>query len=342
MPADHFDVTQTFGEISVSRSARVVSRALVILAAVVFFAYQLSPDEKSAVRDFQQSSEYVEGVKVLRKNALESGRSQTAQFLTRGSLLTNLTVLVIVEIKGGLIMETAQGIPIARIDRLVIFGGLFAALILVVWFGAGQIKIFGAPTFRMAAPAVSVAPLVKTAVDLFALEVTAAEERAQILLSRSTLLLGAGIIMAFVGVAVFYVTLPEATRDDRYPDYLFHAIRPTGVLIFLEAIAWFLLRQYRALIEDYKWFHRLYLKRANYLAAIRLFEKEVVRPEDVFVAASLIREDLSGRLQKGETTEGLEALKQGEDDPVSQLIKTIASLRNEAAKRGPASKGDTN
>ena len=51
--------------------------------------------------------------------------------------------------------------------------------------------------------------------------------------------------------------------------YLTFSIRPAGALIFIEAIAWFLLRQYRALIEDYKIFHRMYLKRANYLIAYR-------------------------------------------------------------------------
>ncbi|MBF0508290.1 MAG: hypothetical protein HQK57_05110 [Deltaproteobacteria bacterium] len=93
--------------------------------------------------------------------------------------------------------------------------------------------------------------------EVLAASVLGAEKRAQILFSRSTLLLAGGIIMAFIGVMVFYFTLPYS--DDRGFDYysrsllrgepstkqdsnilftyLFHAIRPVGVLVFLEGNA---------------------------------------------------------------------------------------------------------
>src|SRR5262249_54823982 len=139
---------------------------------------------------------------------------------------------------------------------------------------------------------------------------------------RSTILLGGGIVMAFVGVALFYITLPTSVsttqsrdaflyydlqsqinylrrqnedlrsrskpdRDDasrRLDDsspfrgtdeakenqwllFASRSLRPTGMLIFMEGIAWFLLRQYRVLIEEYKAFLRVYLKRSSYLIA---------------------------------------------------------------------------
>jgi hypothetical protein len=127
-------------------------------------------------------------------------------------------------------------------------------------------------------------------------------------------------------------TLPEGTKDDLIQSYWVRALRPTGVLLFVEAIAWFLLRQYRALIEDYKWFHRLYMKRANYLAALRIFDKTAIRPEDIFVAASLITEDFSGVLKKDETTEALERLKSQEDSPITEILKAMTSL---SAKKIP-------
>lgn len=126
--------------------------------------------------------------------------------------------------------------------------------------------------------------------------------------------------MAFVGVAIFYATLPEPRQEEVQTIYWIRALRSTGMLMFLEAIAWFLLRQYRSLIEDFKSFHRIYMKRANYLAAITILEKEKVRSEDLLVIGALLGEDFSGKLITGETTESLESIKNEGVNPVFNLI----------------------
>lgn len=126
--------------------------------------------------------------------------------------------------------------------------------------------------------------------------------------------------MAFVGVAVFYATLPDPIRDESQSTYLIRALRATGMLVFLEAIAWFLLRQYRNLIEDFKSFHRIYMKRANYLAAITIIDKTVVRGEDLLLVTALLGEDFSGRLGSGETTEAIEGMKNEGTNPVFALV----------------------
>ncbi len=237
-----------------------------------------------------------------------------------------------------------------RYDRLILWLGLGGVLVLTfqtllpsltgLYVGPLKVRIggeaIGGADAEQSPPA--------TAIGLFELEVKSAERRAEILFARSTLLLGGGIIMAFVGVAIFYVTLPEGAKDDSVESYWLRAIRPTGVLIFVEAIAWFLLRQYRALIEDYKWFHRLYMKRANYLAALRILDKSSVRPEDIFLAASLVQEDLSGKLRKDETTESLEKMKISEDSPVTEILRAITSLHSREKKEvssNEAKKGRT-
>jgi hypothetical protein len=163
-------------------------------------------------------------------------------------------------------------------------------------------------------------------------DVERALERSEELFSRSTLLLVGGVVMAFVGVAIFFVSLSEAgvglsgapiitsvtgnvSVQPVNLDWLlsgvssrqiFQAFKSTAMLIFIEAIAWFLLRQYRALIEDYKSFYRYYMRRANYLASLKL----VAEYSDVSLRARLVEtllsEDLSGRLKSGETTEVLE------------------------------------
>lgn len=173
--------------------------------------------------------------------------------------------------------------------------------------------------------------------------------------SRSLLMLGMGLVMAFVGVAIFYLTLPsdlgsggaasitvsgevsgdvsvaaakgEKAENSLAMSYLLSAIRPTAMLIFIEAIAWFLLRQYRALVEDYKAFHRAYLKRVNYLVAyLAATRAETKAAEEngyaLAVIASMLSDDLSGKLREGETTEALEAMRMDENNPVFGFFKT--------------------
>lgn len=158
---------------------------------------------------------------------------------------------------------------------------------------------------------------------IFQKDVMASERRAESMFARATLLLTGGIIMAFVGIVIFYITLPAQNVPESLTKYWPQLIRPTGVLVFIESVAWFLLRQYRSLIEDYKSFHRIHLKRANYLAAYILLESEEVTPEKMFLIASLINEDHSGKLQNGETTESLESNKQVITDPVSEVLETL-------------------
>lgn len=144
--------------------------------------------------------------------------------------------------------------------------------------------------------------------DMLHREVSNAQSRSEDLYLRSTLLLTGGIVMAFVGVGIFYVSLPDIAdfKDLSVETYLAGALRPAGVLIFVEAIAWFLLRQYRALIEDYKTFHRMYIKRTNHLICLKALRRLDTPGSELPLVMSLLQEDLSGVLRQGETTEGLE------------------------------------
>lgn len=45
---------------------------------------------------------------------------------------------------------------------------------------------------------------------------------------------------------------------------------PVGMLVFVEAVAWFLLRQYRAHVDDFKTTHGIGAKRLDFLMALRL------------------------------------------------------------------------
>jgi len=166
----------------------------------------------------------------------------------------------------------------------------------------------------------------QTAFSFLVYELSSSELLAREIFLRSTLLLVGGILMAFIGVGIFYFTLPEIRDNDTAEKYGLFALRPTGVLIFIEAIAWFLLRQYRSLNEDYKWFHRIYLKRSNYVGALKILDKHEVRREDILLALTLIQEDLSGKLKKNETTEAIERLKTSEESPLVEMFRIISAI----------------
>ena len=115
--------------------------------------------------------------------------------------------------------------------------------------------------------------------------------------------------------------------------YIMQAIRPIGILIFIEAIAWFLLRQYRTLIEDYKSFHKMYLKRSNYLISYLILRKQDSAGSELPLVMSLLEEDLSNKLGAEETTEAIEIAKQPDTNPVFSLLSTVTkTLQNRVKK----------
>ena len=211
-----------------------------------------------------------------------------------------------------------------KLDKLILTFGSLVAFLFVFWFlGINPNRMYSVSKIRFSKEKGSkFLGNASTAEQLLSEDVLDAARRSADLYTRSTVLLAGGIIMAFVGVTIFYFSLPQAVAEERVESYLSKSIRPTGMLIFVESIAWFLLRQYRALIEDYKGFHRIYLKRSNYLLALKIFSNESVSAAQLYWAATLIQEDLTGKLKSGESTETIEAVKTIEPNPIFELLKS--------------------
>ena len=91
------------------------------------------------------------------------------------------------------------------------------------------------------------------------------------MLRRSTVLLAFGISMALLGVFLFYYFVDPLTQlsgiDERH---WMRFGRNLGILIFIEALAFFFLRQYRATLNDYRYYYSIYLDRSDYLTAVQL------------------------------------------------------------------------
>ena len=218
-----------------------------------------------------------------------------------------------------------------RYDNMILYGGAAVILLLVG-------RTFARPRASVpdAASAVSLGiPAPKSGDELsqgqqtvtaeifLSDQVKTAAAIANGLYDRSTLLIAGGILMAFIGVGLFYVTIPETSDVKTISEYLPRVIRPTGMLVFVEAIAWFLLRQYRVQIEDYKSFYRIYLRRANLLIALKTIGTAGKDRAQMALAAAFLQDDQSGRLQKDETTETIASLATTDPNPVFDLFKTL-------------------
>jgi len=100
--------------------------------------------------------------------------------------------------------------------------------------------------------------------------------------------------------------------------YIFSSIRPFSMLIFIESIAWFLLRQYRSLIEDYKNFYAVYLKKSNFISAIKLLSDPNYKNEQQFsIILSLISLDFKETLKSSDATKIIES------EPIREIAKML-------------------
>ena len=96
-----------------------------------------------------------------------------------------------------------------------------------------------------------------------------------------------GIVVAIIGVLVFTEFIPdpdsfkiESTKEIQWKQYLVYSIRPTMMLVFIEFIAFYLLKQYRTLIDDYKYFHSIFLLRLDNSVIFKIIDDKDLAETD--------------------------------------------------------------
>lgn len=78
-----------------------------------------------------------------------------------------------------------------------------------------------------------------------------------------------GLTLAFLGAAIFYWTMPTDYGQD-WKANAFRTIRPAIALLFVESVAWFLLRQYNTLRAEYRALTQLHMHRNDLLAVAQI------------------------------------------------------------------------
>lgn len=150
---------------------------------------------------------------------------------------------------------------------------------------------------------------------------------------RSGVYLIFGVLIAFSGIAYFSLqSISVATSQPTEITTQLIGLAPRfGVLFFIEFIAFFFLKQYRAAMDEFRHYDAIKRNRESQLAIFLMATKEFPEQSFVTVIDKANFFEQIGRLASGETTELLEANKlnknelEGIKDLLSELLKRIGS-----------------
>ena len=148
--------------------------------------------------------------------------------------------------------------------------------------------------------------------------------------ARAGIYLILGVIIAFGGLLLFYLqTIGESVGPAEWHVELIRHAPRFGILFFLEFIAMFFLRQYRADMEEFRYFEGIQRKREELFALVRFMKSKDgnVDTEKLLETDSYFSSPR--RLAPGESTELLEAkrLTKDEAEVIIKFMEVLAQFR---------------
>ncbi len=165
-----------------------------------------------------------------------------------------------------------------------------------------------------------------------------AMENAKKIYNRSNTFLFAGSLIAIAGVGFFYLQtktfeqVPGVAAIKVDTSVLVEStIQRFGSLFFIEAIAFFFLRQYSNSMEDYRYYEAVKRQRENqYTVALAYWDEKSEEKLTQFIEACDFNAN-PGKLGKEETTELLEARKviNTEPDALKSLVDLVKALKKD-------------
>ncbi len=147
-------------------------------------------------------------------------------------------------------------------------------------------------------------------------DVVKSERKSLELYNRSTLMLILGLLVAIAGIFVFYFTLPQFNDIKKYGEYLALTIRPTLILIFIQSISFYLLKQYRSLISDYKYFYEQYLKKSKVFITYQLMQNDSITEVEMKLIDSLL-------IQESNNSKQIDEEKSIDENKLLDILKSI-------------------
>lgn len=149
--------------------------------------------------------------------------------------------------------------------------------------------------------------------------------------NRSGVYLLIGVLIAFMGMIFFYTQTLFLKEVVNINTLLYLMLPKSGVLIFIELIAFFFLKQYRASMEEFRYYEEIKRVREDNLAIVLLANE---LKTDKIDFKTLIEKCNFGKrvgiLSKGETTEHIESKKLEKDE--LEILDKILGIINKSKK----------
>ena len=156
---------------------------------------------------------------------------------------------------------------------------------------------------------------------------------------QASVLVVSGVAMALLGVVVFYYSLPpfadirSLESSERLQMSLLASFRPALALLFIEGVAWFLLRQYRLQTIDFKDHIERASTRTDVLACVKIVDSTNDAQVRKDLIASLLRDKSTPPLKAGESTATLEIEKLAAANPPWQLAEALIKKIPDAGQK---------
>ncbi|HEV2510158.1 hypothetical protein [Bosea sp. (in: a-proteobacteria)] len=162
---------------------------------------------------------------------------------------------------------------------------------------------------------------------------------------RPNALLFAGFFIAIFGLGVFIYTLPGVAQEVPASDAdVARYFWSTGLqfvprllmLLFIQVLAGFFLRQYRSSMEDYRYFESILRAREDKYISYSILKENSDRKMMIKLVENLIDAKDSGILTKGQTTAALESLRSETNDLrglADQLTSLVSQTKGSDTKR---------
>lgn len=165
------------------------------------------------------------------------------------------------------------------------------------------------------------------ATKLFAYYASSSRRLSQSIYSRAGVYLLVGVFVAFSGLVFFYSQTAQLSSLPQEGISLLVTLAPKfGILFFIELVAFFFLRQYRAAMDEFRYYEAIKRNREETLALIRIAADsgKPFDPIDLVKSDSFFSK--AGILAKDQSTEILESrkLEKNELDLLEKVIDVVS------------------
>ena len=176
----------------------------------------------------------------------------------------------------------------------------------------------------------------KTSLELIEEQINEARNISEKIYQRSGIYLFVGSLIAIIGVFSFYifnqnshqVNILENQISDKVE--IINFLQRVSILIFIEFVAFFFLRQYRVLLEEYRYYEAIKRRLQDNRLIINISENYEKKTETlkIILEKCLFFQDRA-KLNQNETTETLELEKITKDDLniIDKLLETLKEIK---------------